>query len=118
MERATATFDFTDNMRPIGFSAREVPLDNFKPETGVYNSDLAFWGDTAIQGTYAGFRLIDVDDQRRSGGDHRLGGLREPDEHGRQPGRRDRVGPAGVEAAGADHPVLELADAGAEGEPQ
>jgi hypothetical protein len=62
VERATATFDFTDNLRPVGFSSRMVPLDNFRPRAGVYNSDLAFWGDTAVQGTYAGFRLIDVDD--------------------------------------------------------
>ena len=62
VERATATFDFTDNMRPIGFSSRAVPLDNFRPRQGVFNSDLAFWGDTAVQGTYAGFRLIDIDD--------------------------------------------------------
>jgi hypothetical protein len=62
VERATATFTFTDNLRPIGFSSREVPLDNFRPRQGVFNSDLAFWGDTAVQGTYSGFRLIDVDD--------------------------------------------------------
>ena len=61
VERATATFDYTSNMRPIGFSARTVPLDNFRPRQAVYNSDLAFWGETAIQGTYAGFRLIDID---------------------------------------------------------
>jgi hypothetical protein len=62
VERATATFDYTPNLRPIGFSARMVPLDNFRPRQGVINSDLAFWGDTAVQGTYAGFRLIDIDD--------------------------------------------------------
>jgi hypothetical protein len=62
VERATATFEFTDNLRPIGFSARTVPLDNFRPRAGVYNSDLAFWGETAIQGTYAGFRMVDIDD--------------------------------------------------------
>ena len=62
VERATATFDFTDNLRPVGFSSRMVPLDNFRPRSNVINSDLAFWGDTAVQGTYAGFRLIDVDD--------------------------------------------------------
>jgi hypothetical protein len=61
-DRATATYDFTDNLDPIGFSARQVPLDNFRPRRGVYNSDLAFWGDTAIQGTYSGFRMIDIDD--------------------------------------------------------
>jgi hypothetical protein len=62
VEEATATFDFSDNMSPIGFSARPVPLDNRRPRSGSFNSDLAFWGDTAVQGTYAGFRLIDVDD--------------------------------------------------------
>ena len=39
-----------------------MPLDNFRPRSGVINSDFAFWGDTAVQGTYAGFRLVDVDD--------------------------------------------------------
>jgi hypothetical protein len=62
LERATATFDFTDNMEPIGFSSREVPLNNFRARSGNFNSDLAFWGDTAIQGTYGGFRMIDIDD--------------------------------------------------------
>jgi hypothetical protein len=62
VDRATATFDFTDNLDPIGYSARKVPLDNFRPRQGVFNSDLAFWGDTAIQGTYSGFRMIDIDD--------------------------------------------------------
>jgi hypothetical protein len=61
---ATETFDYTDNLRPIGFSARPVPLDNFRPRSGNFNSDLAFWGDTAVQGTYGGFRLIDISDPR------------------------------------------------------
>jgi hypothetical protein len=65
VEVATESFDFTDNMEPIGFSARPVPLDNFRPRSGNFNSDLAFWGDTAVQGTYAGFRLIDIDDPDR-----------------------------------------------------
>jgi hypothetical protein len=63
VERATETFDYTSNLKPIGFSSREVPLNNFKPKSGVYNSDLAFYGDTAVQGTYGGFRLIDIDDE-------------------------------------------------------
>jgi hypothetical protein len=57
---ATATFDYTQNMHPLGYSARVVPIDNTVPGQGSFNSDLAFWGDTAVQGTYAGFRLIDV----------------------------------------------------------
>jgi hypothetical protein len=44
------TFDFTKNMHPIGFSER----------TGTTKSDLAFWGDRAYQGNYAGFRIQDV----------------------------------------------------------
>ena len=59
---ATETFDYTSNLRPIGFSARPVPLDNFRPRQGNFNSDLAFWGDTAVQGTYGGFRLVDISD--------------------------------------------------------
>jgi LVIVD repeat len=57
---ATSTFTFTPNMHPLGFSGRDVPLDNTVPGSGVFNSDLAFWGKTAVQGTYGGFRLIDI----------------------------------------------------------
>ena len=57
---AVATFDYTDNLFPVGYSAREVPLANATPGSGVFNSDLAFWGKTAVQGTYAGFRLINI----------------------------------------------------------
>jgi hypothetical protein len=57
---ATSTFDYTKNMHPLGFSANPVPLDNTVPGQGVFNSDLAFWGTTAVQGTYSGFRLIDI----------------------------------------------------------
>jgi hypothetical protein len=57
---ATSTYTYTKNMHPLGFSARPVPLDNTVPGSGVFNSDLAFEGEMAVQGTYAGFRLIDV----------------------------------------------------------
>lgn len=30
------------------------------PKTGVTNSDIAFWGNLAFQGSYAGFRVIDI----------------------------------------------------------
>jgi hypothetical protein len=59
---ATNTFTYTKNMHPLGYSAREIPLDNTVPGAGSFNSDLAFWGRTAVQGTYAGFRLVDVAD--------------------------------------------------------
>ena len=57
---ATATYEYTQNMHPLGYSARQVPLDNTVAGQGSFNSDLAFWGKTAVQGTYAGFRLVDV----------------------------------------------------------
>jgi hypothetical protein len=60
--QATATFTYTKNMHPLGYSPRVVPLDNNVPGAGVFNSDLAFWGNTAVQGTYAGFRLINVEE--------------------------------------------------------
>ena len=53
-------YTYTQNMHPLGFSARDVPLDNNTPGAGSFNSDLAFWGKTAIQGTYAGFRIVDI----------------------------------------------------------
>jgi hypothetical protein len=57
---ATSTFEYTQNMHPLGFSPNPVPLDNTVAGNGVFNSDLAFWGNTAVQGTYSGFRLVDV----------------------------------------------------------
>jgi PA domain/LVIVD repeat len=48
-----SSFTYTDNMHPLGHSAR-VPVG------GRFNSDLAFWGKTAYQGTYEGFRIIDI----------------------------------------------------------
>jgi hypothetical protein len=60
VEEATSTFTYTKNMKPQGYSPRVVPTDNTVPGSGVFNSDLAFWGDTAVQGTYAGFRLVDI----------------------------------------------------------
>ena len=59
---ATSTFDYTQNMHPLGFSENTVPIDNTVPGQGVFNSDLAFWGTTAVQGTYSGFRLVDVEE--------------------------------------------------------
>jgi PA domain/LVIVD repeat len=57
---ATSTFTYTKNMHPLGFSERAVPLTG--TGSGIVNSDLAFWGKMAIQGTYEGFRLIDISD--------------------------------------------------------
>ncbi len=57
---AISTFAYTQNMHPMGHSARAVPLANATPGAGIFNSDLAFWGKTAYQGTYEGFRDIDI----------------------------------------------------------
>ena len=54
---AVCTFTYTKNMHPLGYSAREVPATS-----GVFNSDLAFWGRLAFHGTYEGFRVVDVSD--------------------------------------------------------
>jgi hypothetical protein len=62
---AVATFDYTDNLHPTGYSPRPIPLANDEVDAGVFNSDLAFWGKTVVQGTYAGFRLIDVSNLRK-----------------------------------------------------
>ena len=48
----------TDNLTAIGYSPRLVEFPG--PAAGRINSDLAFWGDMVVQGTYEGFRLIDV----------------------------------------------------------
>ena len=49
-----ADWTVTDNLTALGFSPRP------NPAAGVFNSDLAFWGDYAFQGTYDGFRIVDI----------------------------------------------------------
>lgn len=60
IEDAVSTFTYSQNMHPLGYSARLVPLENASPVDGIFNTDLAFWGKTAYQGTYEGFRIIDI----------------------------------------------------------
>ena len=48
----------TDNLTALGYSPRLVEFPG--PAAGRINSDLAFWEDMVVQGTYEGFRLIDV----------------------------------------------------------
>ncbi|MGH9244297.1 MAG: PA domain-containing protein [Acidimicrobiales bacterium] len=55
---AVETFDYTRNMHPLGFSERSVPLTG--EGSGIFNSDIAFWGNHAFQGSYEGFRIIDI----------------------------------------------------------
>jgi PA domain/LVIVD repeat len=60
VEDAVSTFTYTKNMKPQGYSPRVVPLTG--AGSGIYNSDLAFWGKRAYQGSYSGFRIVDVSD--------------------------------------------------------
>jgi hypothetical protein len=55
---AVSTFTYSTNMQPQGYSPRVVPFTG--AGSGVFNSDLAFWERMAVQGTYEGFRLIDI----------------------------------------------------------
>lgn len=49
-------YERTDNLVPVGANLRTPdPIGNG-------NTDLAFWQDTVFQGTYLGFRIIDVSD--------------------------------------------------------
>ena len=56
-----ANFATSRNMRQLGFSERRVAPNDFNR----FNTDLAFWGDTAYQGQFNGFRILDVDNPRR-----------------------------------------------------
>ena len=49
-----ADWAVTDNLTALGYAPRP------NPAAGVFNSDLAFWGDYAFQGTYDGFRIVDI----------------------------------------------------------
>ena len=60
VEDAVSTFTYTTKMKPQGYSPRVVPLTG--AGSGIYNSDLAFWGKTAYQGNYSGFRIVDISD--------------------------------------------------------
>jgi hypothetical protein len=61
----------SDNMRLIGTSLRPGAVTG-PPPVGpgtvpwdTRNTDLAFWGDTVIQGRYDGFRVIDVSNKNK-----------------------------------------------------
>jgi hypothetical protein len=57
---AVSTYTYTKNMHPLGHSPRANTISPF-----TANSDLAFWGRTAYQGNYDGFRIIDVSSSAR-----------------------------------------------------
>ena len=55
---AVASYTYSDNMTPVGYSAREVPGTSL----AAINSDLAFKGNLVIEGHWSGFRIIDASD--------------------------------------------------------
>ena len=55
---AVASFTYSDNMTPVGFSARDVPGSSL----AAINSDLAFKDNLVIEGHWNGFRIVDVSD--------------------------------------------------------
>jgi hypothetical protein len=55
---AVASFTYSDNMTPVGFSARDVPGNSL----AAINSDLAFKGNLVYEGHWNGFRIIDASD--------------------------------------------------------
>ena len=83
VEDATSTHERSANITPIGYSARVVPTSG--TGSGFINSDLAFQGKYAYQGTYNGFRVLDVSNPRDPRQVAQLHGLH----HG--PGRRRRL---------------------------
>ena len=67
----TADRPHSDNMRLVGASLRPGAVTG-PPPAGpgtvpwdTRNTDLAFWGDTVIQGRYDGFRVIDVSNKNK-----------------------------------------------------
>ena len=61
VDDGTADFAKSRNMRLMSLSSRPAGANAF----AEFNSDLAFWGDKAYQGTFKGFRIIDIDDPSR-----------------------------------------------------
>jgi hypothetical protein len=55
---AVASFTYSDNMTPVGFSERAVAGSSL----AAINSDLAFKGNLVIEGHWNGFRIIDASD--------------------------------------------------------
>ena len=57
---SVSTFTWTGNMHPLDDAPSPVPFSG--PGASVFNSDIAFWGHRAYQGTYNGFNVIDIAD--------------------------------------------------------
>ena len=59
VDDAVASYTYSPNMTPVSYSARNVLPFTLNAS---FNSDLAFKGKFAYQGTYDGFRVIDYSD--------------------------------------------------------
>jgi hypothetical protein len=58
-----ANFTTSRNMKLLGFSER-LPRPT-PSQFAQFSSDIAFWGDKVYQGSWSGFRIVDIDDPRR-----------------------------------------------------
>ncbi|MBI4500197.1 MAG: hypothetical protein HY700_03455 [Gemmatimonadetes bacterium] len=61
---APAPFPSSPGIRRIGHSPRVTTTPEGERIATATNSDLAFWGGYAFQGSYDGFRVIDISDPR------------------------------------------------------
>lgn len=57
-------FPTSPGIRRIGFSQRTTTTPTGDRINAMTNSDLAFWGGYAFQGSYDGFRVVDISDPR------------------------------------------------------
>ena len=61
---APAPFPASQGIRRIGHSPRSATTATGERINSATNSDLAFWGGYAFQGSYDGFRVVDISDPR------------------------------------------------------
>ncbi len=61
VQDAVATYTYSSNMTPRGYSGRIPPLGAGNSLADI-NSDIAFKGNYAFQGHWSGFRVIDISD--------------------------------------------------------
>ncbi len=57
-------FPTSPGIRRVGFSPRSATTPTGERVNNLTNSDLAFWGPYAFQGSYGGFRVIDISDPK------------------------------------------------------
>jgi len=62
VKAVTSTYEYTKNMKPLGYSPELYPNN---PNFDGWNADLAFWGRKAFQGESNGFRILDISSSSR-----------------------------------------------------